>query len=68
MSANACCPRCGAKTEDEAERICQPGDDECPMDYFGCPDWDSAIRRIQEIAADNEQYAKQFVIDGVVKS
>ena len=52
------CPRCGAKTEDEAETICKPGEDECPMACLD--DWDAALRYIQEMNEANEQYAQEF--------
>ena len=38
------CPRCDAKTEKEAETMCRPGVDECPMTE--CDDWEEMLGRI----------------------
>lgn len=31
MTRITSCPRCGAKTEQEAQTACRPGEDACPM-------------------------------------
>lgn len=49
-----CCPRCGAKTEAEAETMCKPGYDECPMADEG--PW---AQRLQYLA-DEIAYWEQF--------
>jgi hypothetical protein len=45
-----CCPKCGAKSDQEAETLCCPNDDDCPMAC--CDDWNEALDRLN---AEQEQ-------------
>lgn len=55
------CPRCNALTEEQAEMMCQPSGDECPM---GCrEEWSAALAELNRIDAANraDPMASQFV-------
>jgi hypothetical protein len=49
MEPITACPKCGAKSDEEAGRICIPGNDDCPMTV--CEDWDAALSEINRLAA-----------------
>jgi hypothetical protein len=43
------CPRCNAKNNAEAEKMCRPGEDDCPMTC--CDDWQEALAELDRRAA-----------------
>lgn len=51
------CPKCGAKTEKEAETTCQPSGDDCPMTCED--DWDTALERLNNEAEAYEKMAQE---------
>lgn len=48
------CPRCDAKTEAEAEKMCKPGCDECPMAEER--PWDVQLQYLADLIAYDEQF------------
>ena len=53
----ASCPKCGAKTEQEAETMCRPSNDDCPMT---CEDgWGKALERLNNEAEAYEKMAQE---------
>ena len=42
------CPQCGAKNEAEAQRMCKPVLDDCPMCV--CDKWDDALAYMTKMA------------------
>ena len=61
MSTITTCPRCNAATEDEAGRMCIPGDDDCPMCF--CDDWNDALAELNNWAAEDARAIEAFEKD-----
>lgn len=53
MSFHDSCPRCGAKNDEEAQKMCRPGVDECPVaDY---PTLEEGVAALNTLIAQWEQ-------------
>jgi len=57
------CPSCGAKTEEEAQRLCIANDN-CPMSE---ETWEECLDEAERIAIDNEYYGQSIFMEQVNK-
>lgn len=51
------CPKCGAKTGKEAETMCKPSGDDCPMTCED--DWGEALERLNNEADAYDKMAQE---------
>jgi hypothetical protein len=52
------CPRCGAKDDEEAQTMCKPSGDECPMTC--ADDFVEALKLLTQINESLEQQAEEY--------